>query len=325
MTLERECPWRCRSSSITAWCTSPTGSARTRSTATCSAPSWSRGRTAGPTASATTQLNLHGPGFKPAEVARLPVQPGNSDLCFEWDGPIADAIAHLERCSVPIDAGPMRALRRAGRRHQRLFPRPRRLAAGIHLLSASRWEACHDDRTRSQRLADGPSGRRRTMAARAISQGCRLPVIAARGDRRRRRSICRSSPAAPWSTSIRAPACPGRRRPTAGTQIPGARGCTPQSCSFRDHFAELKRLGVAQLYGLSTQDTAYQREAVERLHLPFPILSDAEPRADARDQAADLHGRRHDAAQAHGAGDRRRRRSRRCSIRCFRRTRTPRT
>jgi hypothetical protein len=38
-------------------------------------------------------------------VARLPVAPGNSDLCFEWLGPIADAIAHLKRCSVAIDAG----------------------------------------------------------------------------------------------------------------------------------------------------------------------------------------------------------------------------
>ena len=56
--------------------------------------------------------------------------------------------------------------------------------------------------------------------------------------------------------------------------IPGARGCAPQSCSFRDHFGELKRLGVAQLYGLSTQDTAYQQEAATRLHLPFAILSD---------------------------------------------------
>src|SRR5580693_9734706 len=43
------------------------------------------------------QLNVHGPGVKPAEVARLPVAPGNSDLCFEWMGPIADAIAHLQR------------------------------------------------------------------------------------------------------------------------------------------------------------------------------------------------------------------------------------
>jgi peroxiredoxin len=56
--------------------------------------------------------------------------------------------------------------------------------------------------------------------------------------------------------------------------IPGARGCTPQSCGFRDHFAVLQGLGVAQLYGLSIQGTAYQREAVERLHLPFAILSD---------------------------------------------------
>jgi len=57
--------------------------------------------------------------------------------------------------------------------------------------------------------------------------------------------------------------------------IPGARGCTPQSCGFRDHFADLKALGVACVYGLSTQDTAYQREAAERLHLPFALLSDA--------------------------------------------------
>ena len=69
---------------------------------------------------------------------------------------------------------------------------------------------------------------------------------------------------------------PGQALPTDWDAIPGARGCTPQSCSFRDHFADLKRLGVAQLYGLSTQDTAYQREAVERLHLPFAILSDAD-------------------------------------------------
>jgi len=53
------------------------------------------------------QLNLHGPGFHPSEVARLPVAPGNSDLCFQWDGPIADAIVHLERCRVRIDAGPL--------------------------------------------------------------------------------------------------------------------------------------------------------------------------------------------------------------------------
>jgi peroxiredoxin len=67
---------------------------------------------------------------------------------------------------------------------------------------------------------------------------------------------------------------PGQALPPGWDGIPGARGCTPQSCAFRDHFAELKGLGVAHLFGLSTQDTAYQQEAVERLHLPFPILSD---------------------------------------------------
>ncbi len=67
---------------------------------------------------------------------------------------------------------------------------------------------------------------------------------------------------------------PGVDAPPGWDDIPGARGCTPQSCSFRDHFGELKRLGVAQLYGLSTQDTAYQKEAATRLHLPFAILSD---------------------------------------------------
>jgi len=67
---------------------------------------------------------------------------------------------------------------------------------------------------------------------------------------------------------------PGVDLPTGWDQIPGARGCTPQSCSFRDHFGELTRLGVAHLYGLSTQDTAYQREAATRLHLPFALLSD---------------------------------------------------
>jgi len=68
---------------------------------------------------------------------------------------------------------------------------------------------------------------------------------------------------------------PGVDPPAGWDQIPGARGCTPQSCGFRDHFAELKALGVSQVFGLSTQDTDYQREAAERLQLPFPILSDA--------------------------------------------------
>ena len=68
---------------------------------------------------------------------------------------------------------------------------------------------------------------------------------------------------------------PGVDAPPGWDDIPGARGCTPQSCSFRDHFAELKALGVVHVFGLSTQNTDYQSEAAQRLHLPFPILSDA--------------------------------------------------
>lgn len=61
----------------------------------------------------------------------------------------------------------------------------------------------------------------------------------------------------------------------AWNAIPGARGCTPQSCAYRDHYNELAALG-ATVYGLSTQDSEYQREAAQRLHLPFPLLSDSE-------------------------------------------------
>ena len=68
---------------------------------------------------------------------------------------------------------------------------------------------------------------------------------------------------------------PGQPLPADWDAIPGARGCTPQSCAFRDHHAELLRLG-AGVFGLSTQTTAYQREMAERLHLPFAVLSDAE-------------------------------------------------
>jgi len=56
--------------------------------------------------------------------------------------------------------------------------------------------------------------------------------------------------------------------------IPGARGCTPQTCAFRDLFAELKAAGASQVFGLSTQSNEYQTEMASRLHLPFPVLSD---------------------------------------------------
>ncbi len=67
---------------------------------------------------------------------------------------------------------------------------------------------------------------------------------------------------------------PGEPGPPGWDDIPGARGCTPQSCAFRDHHAELVALG-AEVYGLSTQPTDYQQEMAERLHLPFAVLSDS--------------------------------------------------
>ncbi|HLK46568.1 MAG TPA: peroxiredoxin [Bryobacteraceae bacterium] len=67
---------------------------------------------------------------------------------------------------------------------------------------------------------------------------------------------------------------PGQPVPKGWDQIPGARGCTPESCGFRDHYHALQTLHV-RVFGLSTQSTEYQQEAVERLHLPFEILSDA--------------------------------------------------
>jgi peroxiredoxin len=68
---------------------------------------------------------------------------------------------------------------------------------------------------------------------------------------------------------------PGKIAPVEDwDMIPGARGCTPQTCSFRDLFVELKAAGAAQVFGLSTQSTDYQREMAVRLHLPFPVLSD---------------------------------------------------
>ncbi|MFL5796884.1 MAG: peroxiredoxin [Actinomycetota bacterium] len=68
---------------------------------------------------------------------------------------------------------------------------------------------------------------------------------------------------------------PGIDPPPGWDDIPGARGCTPEACGFRDHAADLAAAG-ASMAGLSTQSTVYQREAAARLALPFPLLSDAE-------------------------------------------------
>jgi peroxiredoxin len=69
---------------------------------------------------------------------------------------------------------------------------------------------------------------------------------------------------------------PGVALPEGWDEIPGARGCTPETCGFRDHFADLKAAGADRVFGLSTQDLATQRELVERLGLPYPLLADPE-------------------------------------------------
>lgn len=67
---------------------------------------------------------------------------------------------------------------------------------------------------------------------------------------------------------------PGVPLPPGWDLIPGARGCTPQACAFRDAYSDIRRTGSA-IYGVSTQDTGYQREAASRMHLPFALLSDS--------------------------------------------------
>jgi peroxiredoxin len=87
---------------------------------------------------------------------------------------------------------------------------------------------------------------------------------------------------------------PGIPLPEGWDDIPGARGCTPEACSFRDHFNDLLEAGAARVYGLSSQDSDYQAELVERLHLPFSMLSDTEHRlASALDLSTfEVDGRR---------------------------------
>jgi peroxiredoxin len=69
---------------------------------------------------------------------------------------------------------------------------------------------------------------------------------------------------------------PGVDLPNGWDTIPGARGCTPEACGFRDHHADLKAAGAHAVYGLSSQSTDYQADLADRLGLPFSILSDPE-------------------------------------------------
>jgi peroxiredoxin/catechol 2,3-dioxygenase-like lactoylglutathione lyase family enzyme len=221
------------------------------------------------------QLNVHGPGVAPAEVARLPVAPGNSDLCFEWHGPIAEAISHLQGCGVAIERGPLRRFGAKGEGSSVYFRDPDGSLmefmsyTGTAMAQAREAPGAHDPTHLPANIPvpvdDG--------AARHLA-GMTLPDIALPATRRGAFNLAHLVGRTVVYIYPRT-GVPGVDLPPGWDDVPGARGCTPQSCSFRDHFAELKDLGVAHVFGLSTQDTDYQREAAERLHLPFPILSDA--------------------------------------------------
>ena len=193
----------------------------------------------------------------------LPVQPGNSDLCFEWNGPDR----RRGRASRAL-RGPDR------RRPDASASAPRGAGTSVYFrdpdgsllefISYSTAEDSAHERAQSRsRQSCLPSFRcRRTTARRAISPASKLPSVPLPAtDGSHGRSVA-SLPAARWSTSIRAPACPGSRCPTAGMPFPARAAARRNPARFRDHFAELKRLGVAHCIGLSTQDTDYQREAV---------------------------------------------------------------
>src|SRR6516164_3569550 len=183
------------------------------------------------------QLNVHGPGVAPAEVARLPVAPGASVYFRDPDGSLMEFISYAR----PAERrGPREA---PGQHDPNVLPNDLPLP--------------QDD------------GAARHLPGRALPD---LALLATRGGAFNvsilgGRTVLYIYP----RTGV-----PGVELPPGWDDIPGARGCTPQSCSFRDYFAKLKALGVVHVFGLSSQDTDYQREVAERLHLPFPLLSDAE-------------------------------------------------
>ena len=105
--------------------------------------------------------------------------------------------------------------------------------------------------------------------------GMKFPSIALRSTKGRLVSLADATTGRVIVYAYPRTGSPGVQVPSNWDAIPGARGCTPQSCSMRDHYKQVKALG-AEIYGLSTQTTDYQKELVDRLHLPFEVLSDAD-------------------------------------------------
>ncbi len=242
------------------------------------------------------QLNVHGPGVEPAEVARLPVAPGNSDLCFEWRGPIADAITHLQRCGIAVERGPLQRFGAKGQGTSVYFRDPdgSLMEFMSYAPDPEEWSPVFGKNQAPLKSGDGKMTQAREAPGRHDPTHLPANIPAPQDDGAARHLTGMKLPdlALPATRSgafnlsviggrtvlyiYPRTGVPGVDLPPGWDDIPGARGCTPQSCSFRDHFAELKDLGVGYVFGLSTQDTDYQREAAERLHLPFPVLSDAE-------------------------------------------------
>lgn len=106
-------------------------------------------------------------------------------------------------------------------------------------------------------------------------QGLAVPSVALRSTKGRTVDLARTS--FPRTVVYAYPRTgePDKDPPPGWNEIPGARGCTPETCAFRDHYKEMKALG-AEVFGLSSQTTAYQQEMVHRLHVPFEVLSDAD-------------------------------------------------